>query len=208
MPFIWNVAILNVVVSNIVVVNRIYHQWPWILKQATPDPSMEWTSITLGETMVFPALWPPWQMMNDKILDHYISFHFEERFSIFWWIIPLLCAYDDPQSSIYKLSKDNLAKLKLKPWEFVSTFITQYHHQTKQPLPETIMQDPRTTSHAKQSIKEQVVMLEVHFWSLSEHNLHDGPLYQDIFKLDMKPTLVSVRNTWVYFFWTRRHAIV
>jgi len=38
--------------------------------------------------------------MNDEIPDQYISF------------------------SIYKLVKGNLEKLKLKPWEFVSTFAT------------------------------------------------------------------------------------
>lgn len=120
---------------------------------------------------------------DEEILDHFIPFYFEERLSILRCIIPLLRAHDDPQSSIYELSKDNLTRIMPKPRQFALTFTTQYLRRTKQSLPESIMRDPRTASrYAKQSVKEQLVMLEVLFWIVSEFNLHDGPFSQEVFK--------------------------
>ena len=127
---------------------------------------------------------------DDEILDHFIPFYFEERLSILRCIIPLLRAHHDPQSSIYQLAKDNLAKIMPMPREFVSTFATQYVRRTKQPLPESIMRDPRAASrYAKQSVKEQLVMLEVLFWSVSEYNIHDGSFCQEVFKVGYETDL-------------------
>ena len=120
---------------------------------------------------------------DEEILDHFIPFYFEERLSILRCIIPLLRSKNDPQSPIHGLAKD-LTKIIPKPRDFASTFAKQYLRRTKQPLPESVMRDPRSAArYAKQSVKEQLVMLEVLFWTVFECALHDGSLTEEIFKV-------------------------
>lgn len=132
---------------------------------------------------------------DEEILDHFIPFYFEERLSILRCIIPLLRAHNDPHSVIYNIAKDNFSRIIPKPRDFVSTFAKQYLRRTKQPLPESVLRDPRSASrYAKQSVKEQLVMLEVLFWAVSECALHDGSLTEEIFKVGYDTNLGVIQE--------------
>ncbi|KAF8467434.1 nucleoporin subcomplex protein binding to Pom34-domain-containing protein [Gautieria morchelliformis] len=127
---------------------------------------------------------------DEEILDHFIPFYFEERLSILRCIIPLLRAHNDPESPLHDLAKDNFSKIIPKPRDFASTFAKQYLRRTMQPLPDSVLRNPRSASrYAKQSVKEQLVMLEVLFWTVSECSLHDGSLTEEIFKVGYNTNL-------------------
>ncbi|KAF8589637.1 hypothetical protein K439DRAFT_1404885 [Ramaria rubella] len=132
---------------------------------------------------------------DEEMLDHFIPFYFEERLSILRCIIPLLRAHADPEALVHDLAKESLTKIMPKPRDLALAFAKEYLRRIKQPLPAFIMRDPRTASrYAKQSVKEQLVMLEVLFWTLSECGLHDGSLTEEIFKVGYNTNLGSTQE--------------
>lgn len=132
---------------------------------------------------------------DDKILTHFIPFYFEERLSILRCMIALLQGRDDADSAIHAISKENLDKIIPKPRDFASTIAKQYLRRTKQPLPEPITKDPRAASkYAKQSVKEQTVLLELLFWTLSEYALHDGSLTEELYKVGYGTNLGTMQE--------------
>jgi nuclear pore complex protein Nup188 len=132
---------------------------------------------------------------DEEILDHFIPFYFEERLSILRCIIPLLRANNDIEAPIHDLAKEIFTKIIPKPRDFVSKFAKQYLRRTKQALPESVMRDPRSASrYAKQSVKEQLVMLEVLFWTVTECSLHDGSLTEEIFKVGYEANLGVIQE--------------
>lgn len=132
---------------------------------------------------------------DEDILDHFIPFYFEERLSILRCVIPLLRANNDPEAPIHDLAEAAFTKIIPKPRDFASKFTKQYLRRAKQALPESIMRDPRSASqYAKQSVKEQLVMLEVLFWTVTECSLHDGSLTEEIFKVAYETNLGVIQE--------------
>ncbi|KIJ57226.1 hypothetical protein M422DRAFT_219126 [Sphaerobolus stellatus SS14] len=127
---------------------------------------------------------------DEDILAHFIPFYFEERLSLLRCMMALLQAKDDLDNDIHSVAKENIDKIISKPRDFASSIGKQYLRRSKQPLPEAIMKDPRNASrYAKQSVREQAIMLELLFWTLSECGLHDGSLTEEIYKIAYESNL-------------------
>ncbi|KAF8520761.1 nucleoporin subcomplex protein binding to Pom34-domain-containing protein [Hysterangium stoloniferum] len=132
---------------------------------------------------------------DEEVPEQFITFYFEERLAMLRCIIPLLRASSDTAATIHDLAKEIFFKIVPKPREFALALSKQYLRRTKQPLPEKVMRDPRTAAnYAKQSVREQVVLLEVLFWALSDCSLHDGSLTDEIYKIGYATDLGTLQQ--------------
>lgn len=121
--------------------------------------------------------------MVEELVDAITPFYFSERLSILRVLIPLFRAKENAADPIYEIAINILPKLLPDGRSFAESVITEYVRKTKEKLPESVDGDPRTASRwAKQNNKEQLVMLEVLFWTMWGYVPCDGPLVVQIFE--------------------------
>ena len=120
--------------------------------------------------------------MADELVDAISAFYFSERLHTFRVLIPLFRAKENTEDLLYPVALEFLPKIIPNGPEFAQSVIDEYLQKTKEKLPEKLDEDPKAaTLWAKQTMKEQLVLLEVLFWTMWAHVSCSGPLLESIF---------------------------
>ncbi|KAF9535154.1 hypothetical protein CPB83DRAFT_781281 [Crepidotus variabilis] len=109
-------------------------------------------------------------------------------------LIPLFRARQDETETFYEVAVDLLPKIVPDGPKFAQTILDEYLRKTKAILPERYRQDPKAaTTWAKQNLKEQLVLLEVLFWTMWDFVNCSGPLVLSIFQAAYGTNLGSLQ---------------
>ncbi|ESK96206.1 hypothetical protein Moror_7196 [Moniliophthora roreri MCA 2997] len=119
----------------------------------------------------------------EELVEAITPFHFSERLHLLRVFIPLFRAKENPSDPIHSISLDILPKIVPDGQAFAESLLNEYDRKSKEKLPTMVASDPRAASRwAKQSGKEQVVILEVLFWTLWGSVACNGPIVQRVFE--------------------------
>jgi nuclear pore complex protein Nup188 len=121
--------------------------------------------------------------MVAELVEAITPFYYYERLSLYRVLIPLFRAKENVADPIYEIADDFLPKLLPEGENFAESLIAEYLRKTQEKLPEGMSGDPRVASRwAKQNSKEQLVLLEVLFWTMWGFVPCGGPLVEKIFE--------------------------
>lgn len=113
----------------------------------------------------------------EELLEAITPFYQSERLYLLRVLIPLFRASDDIADPTHDIANEILPRLLPDAVEFANSLITEYIHRTKAELPDSVSNDSRRASAwAKQNAKEQLVMLEVLFWTMWAYAPCNGAL--------------------------------
>ncbi|KAK0465499.1 uncharacterized protein EV420DRAFT_1760167 [Desarmillaria tabescens] len=122
------------------------------------------------------------EFLVEACVEAITPFYLSERIAIFRVLIPLFRAKEDPTDPAFEISRIFLGKIISDGPKFVESLLTEYTRKTKERIDERVTIDPRTASKwAKQNMKEQLVMLEVLFWTMWGSVACDGSTVEKIF---------------------------
>jgi nuclear pore complex protein Nup188 len=131
----------------------------------------------------------------DELVKTITDFYFQERIHILRVLIPLFRAYSSAHLPAHALAKKILPKIVPDAQAFAETIIKEYVHKTQQELPAHATSDPKPASlWAKQFAKEQLVLLEVLFWTMFDMAPCNGPLVVRIYETAYETNLGSVQR--------------
>ncbi|KIL58978.1 hypothetical protein M378DRAFT_85691 [Amanita muscaria Koide BX008] len=120
--------------------------------------------------------------MKAELLEAITPFYYSERLSLLRIYIPLFRAKENSSDSLYDVASQILPMLVPDGVQFATTLITTYSQKLKEKIPETIQAEPRKASRwVKQNSREQLVLLEVLFWSMWGFVPCSGPMVEQIY---------------------------
>ncbi|KAG5352065.1 hypothetical protein C0989_003990 [Termitomyces sp. Mn162] len=121
--------------------------------------------------------------MVEELVEAITPFYYSERLFVLRSFIPLLRALEDSDDPIHTIATKFVNDLIPDRPAFVESLIDEYVRKTKEALPESMSVHPKIASRwAKQNVKEQLVALEVVFWSMWGFVPCSGPLVEKIFE--------------------------
>ena len=127
-----------------------------------------------------------------ELLEIITPFYRAERIAALRILIPLLCASQDIYGSLYAVANEVLPQILQDEPQFVEALLSDYTRRTKDRVPDKLGDDPKAAmSWAKQNLKEQLLMLEVLFWTVWGHVACDGPLMVKILEAAYSTSLGS-----------------
>lgn len=130
-----------------------------------------------------------------ELVKDITDFYFQERIHFLRVFIPLFRARSSAQHPAHSLASKLLPKIIPDAQLFAESIIKEYLRKTQQPLPAHATHDPKTTSlWAKQIAKEQLVLLEVLFWTMFDYAPCNGPLVVQIYETAYATNLGSVQH--------------
>lgn len=131
----------------------------------------------------------------DELVESITEFYFEERIHFLRVFIPLFRAQSNTGYSTHSFATKLLAKIIPDPSSFGESVIKEYVRKTQQTLPAHATSDPKHASlWAKQIAKEQLVLLEVLFWTMFGYTPCTGPLVVQIYETAYETNLGSVQQ--------------
>lgn len=131
----------------------------------------------------------------DELVKDITNFYFQERIHILRVLISLFHAHSTARHLAYSLAEKVLHKILPDAQAFTKTVIKEYVAKTQQALPAYANSDPKIASlWAKQIAKEQLVLLEVLFWTMFDIAPCNGPLVVQIYETAYETHLGSVQQ--------------
>ncbi|KAG2099219.1 uncharacterized protein F5147DRAFT_839436 [Suillus discolor] len=128
----------------------------------------------------------------DELIAAITPFYYSERLFVLRALIPLFRAHENTGDSIHAVATKCLPRILQDSHQFALDLITEYLHKTEMDIPEVLHADARIASRwAKQNMKEQLVTLEVLFWTVWGYVPCDGPLVVRIFEAAYNTNLGS-----------------
>ncbi|THG96997.1 hypothetical protein EW026_g4934 [Hermanssonia centrifuga] len=119
----------------------------------------------------------------DELVEAITPFYYSERLFILRALIPLFRANAGGSEPVSEVANSFLPQILPDGKAFARSLIAEYVKKTQTPLSEGVQGDPRrATSWAKQNVKEQLVILEVLFWTMWDYASCDGPLVVHIYE--------------------------
>ncbi|KAH7922053.1 hypothetical protein BV22DRAFT_1197706 [Leucogyrophana mollusca] len=136
---------------------------------------------------------------SDSVVDELITaitpFYYSERLHALRALIPLFRAQENTTDLIHDIASENLPKIIPDGRAFADALLNEYIRKTKEKVPATMGGDPRTAHRwAKQNSKEQLVMLEVLFWTMWGYVPCDGSLVVSLFEAAYDTNLGSTQT--------------
>jgi nuclear pore complex protein Nup188 len=129
-----------------------------------------------------------------ELLEAIAPFYYSERLSVLRVLIPLFRAKENAADPIHGAAADFLPQLLPDGQAFAKSLIAEYVRKTKEKLPVDLNGDPRAASRwAKQLNKEQLVLLEVLFWTMWGFASCSGPLVEKVFEAAYGTNLGSLQ---------------
>lgn len=120
-------------------------------------------------------------LLVQELVEAMTSFYFLERLSLLRVLIPLFRAKENSSEPFHNVALSILPQVVPDGQKFADSLLTEYERKTKQSLPERVSRDPRRASRwAKQNSKEQLVILEVLFWTLWGSVACNGPTVERV----------------------------
>lgn len=130
--------------------------------------------------------------ITEELLEAVTPFYLAERLAVMRVLIPLFRAKENGDDLLSELASEILPQIIQDGPKFAETLLNEYTQRTKERVPENLRSDPKAaTSWAKQSAKEQLVLLEVLFWTMWGHVPCSGPLVVKIFEAAYSTNLGS-----------------
>ncbi|KAG6810408.1 hypothetical protein H0H92_011997, partial [Tricholoma furcatifolium] len=121
--------------------------------------------------------------MVEELVEAITPFYYSERLYALRSFIPLFRALEDPEDPVHIIATKFLNDLIPDRPAFVNSLIDEYVRKTKEALPESMAVNPKVASRwAKQNLKEQLVTLEVLFWTMWGFVPCSGALVEKIFE--------------------------
>ncbi|KAF8967477.1 nucleoporin subcomplex protein binding to Pom34-domain-containing protein [Flammula alnicola] len=122
-------------------------------------------------------------VMAAELVDAISGFFSSEYLHTFRVLIPLFRAKENSEEPLYDVAVEFLPQIIPDGHKFAESIIAEYLRKTRAKLPDKFHEDPKgATSWAKQNLKEQLVLLEVLFWTMWGYVPCSGPLVQQIFE--------------------------
>ena len=122
------------------------------------------------------------------------GFYFLECLNSARVLIPLFRAREDEMEPFYKVAVDFLPQIIPDGPKFAQSILDAYLQKTKRTLPGRYREDPKAASTwAKQNLKEQLVLLEVLFWTMWGFVPCRGSLVVAIFRAAYDTNLGSIQ---------------
>jgi len=122
------------------------------------------------------------------------GFYFLERLNSARVLIPLFRARENESEPFNKIAVEFIPQIIPDGPAFAERILEDYLKKTKAPLPERHHEDPKAASiWAKQNLKEQLVLLEVLFWTMWGFVPCSGTLVASIFTAAYNTNLGSLQ---------------
>lgn len=113
----------------------------------------------------------------EELIVGITPFYYSERLFLLRIFIPLFRAQENPADPIHAIAVKSLPKIAPDGRAFADSFLADYLRRTRESIPNAFSEDPRAASRwAKQNSREQLVMLEVLFWTMWEYVPCEGEL--------------------------------
>lgn len=121
---------------------------------------------------------------TEQLIEVITPFYLSERLHILRTLIPLFRADANEADFAHHFSQEFLPSICPERGRgFVKALIAEYQRKTQTALPTHTNGDPRSGSlWAKQSSKEQLMLLEILFWAMWSRVTCDGPIVMRIFE--------------------------
>ncbi|OSC97961.1 hypothetical protein PYCCODRAFT_1480973 [Trametes coccinea BRFM310] len=121
--------------------------------------------------------------MADELVEAITPFYYSERLHILRTLIPLFRAEQNAADPVHEIASEFLPKIIPDGCAFAETLLGEYISKTHAAIPEAARGDTRqAATWAKQNAKEQLVMLEVLFWTMWSYATCNGPLVAKIYE--------------------------
>ncbi|KAF5388425.1 hypothetical protein D9615_000845 [Tricholomella constricta] len=121
--------------------------------------------------------------MVAELVEAITPFYYSERLSVFRVLIPLFRALENSTDPIYTIAAKLLPKLIPDGPAFAQSLLEEYVRKAVEELPDSMSGQPKVASRwAKQNVKEQLVILEVLFWTMWGYVPCTGDLVEKIFE--------------------------
>lgn len=133
---------------------------------------------------------PPATDSNDasslvnELLEAITPFYFSERLHVARVVLSLFRAADNLKDPLSRVAHKTLENILPDRDAFVCSLISEYARKTGVSPPDTFSHDPQKASQwAKQNAAEQLILIEVLFWSLWDHIRPKASTVVQIFKV-------------------------
>ncbi|KAG5644795.1 hypothetical protein DXG03_007617 [Asterophora parasitica] len=121
--------------------------------------------------------------MVAELVEAITPFYYSERLFAFRVLIPLFRALENSSDPIHTISTQFLPKLIPDGVAFAKSLLDDYVRKGTEELPVALNSQPKVASRwAKQNVKEQLVTLEVLFWTMWGYASCTGDLVVNIFE--------------------------
>ncbi|KAF5392573.1 hypothetical protein D9757_002255 [Collybiopsis confluens] len=125
-----------------------------------------------------------------ELVEAITPFYFQERLSLLRVLLPLFRAKESSSEPFHEVALSVLPEVLPDGDKFTDALLVEYERKTSEKLPENVRRDPRKASRwAKQNSKEQLVILEVLFWTLWGSVSCSGPMVEKVmstaYRLDL-----------------------
>ncbi|KAH9854890.1 nucleoporin subcomplex protein binding to Pom34-domain-containing protein [Lenzites betulinus] len=137
--------------------------------------------------------------LADELVEAITPFYYSERLHILRTLIPLLRAEQNASDPVHEVAGEVLPLIIPDGGEFADTLLTEYLRKTHAAVPNTSQDDTRRAAvWAKQNAKEQLVMLEVLFWTMWGYATCTGSLVAKIYETAYETHLGSQQHNSTY----------
>ncbi len=131
----------------------------------------------------------------EELLEAITPFYLAERLAAMRLLIPLFRAQENHDNPLSGLASEFLNQIVRDGSNFVETLLSGYTRRTREVVPEGLRDKPKAaTSWVKQGVKEQLVLLEILFWTMWGYIPCGGPLVVKIFEAAYSTNLGSTQT--------------
>jgi nuclear pore complex protein Nup188 len=126
----------------------------------------------------------------EELLEAITPFYFSERLYLLRVFIPLFRANAGGAEPVSEVAAEVLPEIIPEGKAFARALIAEYTQKSEARIPSNFDMDPRKAMQwAKQNVKEQLVVLEVLFWTMWGYAPCDGPLVAHIYETTYKTNM-------------------
>jgi nuclear pore complex protein Nup188 len=130
-----------------------------------------------------------------EFIEALTPFYYSERLSVLRCVIPLFRANEEPGHPVNEVAEEYLPLIIGAGPAFVAHLLAGYSTMTQQSPPKSMLLDPRDSARwSKQNFKEQLVLLEILFWSLWSFVPCTGPVVVKIFEAAYQSALGTAQE--------------
>ena len=130
--------------------------------------------------------------MVAELVEAIGPFFSSEYLHAFRVLLPLFRANGNTEDILYEVSTELLPRAIPDGEKFAGSILQEYLHKTQTKLPEKYIGEPKAaTSWAKQNLREQLVLLELLFWTMWEYVPCGGLVVLKIFEAAYNTSLGS-----------------
>ncbi|KAH9927349.1 nucleoporin subcomplex protein binding to Pom34-domain-containing protein [Fomitopsis serialis] len=121
--------------------------------------------------------------LADELVEAITPFYYIERLYVLRALIPLFRATENEDDHIHPIANKFLLSILPDGNAFAETLLDEYTKKAKANLPENIADEPRkAAAWTRQNAKEQLVLLEVLYWTMWSYASRSGPLVARIYE--------------------------